>query len=60
MIVIEGPYVPTEEPANVDCRRCLDLIETAFDIPCLEFLLEVFIVKDRLPKDIMTKVESNP
>ena len=46
--------------AYTDGRRCLDLVETEFDIPVLGFLLEVFISKERFPRDIMTKVESNP
>ena len=33
MLVIEGPLVRTEEPANTDGRRRLDLIETEFNMP---------------------------
>jgi len=59
VLVIEGPHVRTDEPVNTDGRRCLDLIETAFNIPVLPFVFEVFI-KESLPRDIVIKVESNP
>ena len=52
MRVIEGPHVSTEKPANTDGRRCLDLVETKLNISVLEFLLEVFVIKEHLPRGI--------
>ena len=60
VLVIEGLHESTEELANTDGRRSLDLIEAEFHIPVLKVLLKVFLIKEHLPRGIMTKVESNP